>query len=173
MERLKVYHRDRCRGEAMIERDEGRAEIRVTMEDPADGLYRAVLMGNRGQMTLGVLDPKNGKLMLRRRPDWRDVERLGELRSVQVSCSFAFRKKGIWQKTEQPADLVGSAFLKERLACQPCGWWRKEDGQLRLALPLETGRPFPLEALFCFGRIDIVEGQKCVVYTFDGNDMPL
>ena len=37
---------------------------------------------------------------------------------------------------------------------------------LLLALPLEEGKPFPLEALFCLGRIQRVEGSRCVVYAF-------
>ena len=37
---------------------------------------------------------------------------------------------------------------------------------LLLALPLEEGRPFPLEALFCLGRIQRVEGRRCVIYAF-------
>jgi len=36
MEALKVFCRDRCRGEATVERRDGRAEIEVSMEDPAD-----------------------------------------------------------------------------------------------------------------------------------------
>ena len=39
-------------------------------------------------------------------------------------------------------------------------------GTILLALPLEEGRPFPLEALFCLGRIQCVEGSRCVVYAF-------
>ena len=35
-----------------------------------------------------------------------------------------------------------------------------------LALPAEEGRPFPLECLFCLGRLERVEGQRCVVYAF-------
>ena len=34
------------------------------------------------------------------------------------------------------------------------------------ALPLEPGAPFPLEALFCLGRVEQVEGTRCVVYAF-------
>ena len=37
---------------------------------------------------------------------------------------------------------------------------------LLLALPLEPGAPFPLEALFCLGRVEQVEGTRCVVYAF-------
>ena len=172
MEQLKVYCRDRCRGEAQIETADGRAEISVTMEDPADGLYRAVLVGAWGQLTLGVLEPKGGNLVLRRRPYLRDVDRLGELHCVQADCSFHFRKKKLWQKTETPAALVESDFLRKRLTAVSCAWWRREKERLILALPLEEGRPFPLEALFCLGKIQCVEERWCVVYGFDKNELP-
>ena len=33
-------------------------------------------------------------------------------------------------------------------------------------ITLEPGAPFPLEALFCLGRVEQVEGTRCVVYAF-------
>ena len=42
----------------------------------------------------------------------------------------------------------------------------REEPLLLLALPAEEGRPFPLECLFCLGRLERVEGQRCVVYAF-------
>ena len=42
----------------------------------------------------------------------------------------------------------------------------REGMVLLVALPLEEGRPFPLEALFCLGRMECVEGRRCVVYAF-------
>ena len=173
MERVKVYCRENCRGEATMEQSEGRVEIRVAMDDPADGLYRATLVGTRGQMALGIMESQKESLILRRRPWLRDVERLGEVQRVQVNCAFPFRGKCVWQEAEQPSKLVDHVFLKERLASLSRAWWRREGGKLFLALPLEKEEPFPLEALFCFGKIDCVEGRRCVVYAFDSNGMPL
>ena len=59
-----------------------------------------------------------------------------------------------------------SRFLIDRLRPAGRGWWRREGSVLLLALPLEEGKPFPLEALFCLGRIQRVEGSRCVVYAF-------
>ena len=173
MERLRVYCRDSCRGEATIQSYGGRAEIAVRMEDPGDGLYRAALLGERGEMVLGVLEPCKGTLILRRRPYWRDVERLGTLESVRAECSFTFPRKRTWQRSGEPAELVSRTFLKERLAGIPCAWWRRDEGKLILALPLDEGKGFPLEALFCFGRIACVEGRQCVVYTLDREENPV
>ena len=45
-----------------------------------------------------------------------------------------------------------------------------EGERLELALPLEEGQPFPLEPLFCLGRLERVAGQLCVVYAFRGEE---
>ena len=55
MERLKLYCQDVCRGEITLRSEGGRTEIRASMEDPGDGLYRAVLRGESGELMLGVL----------------------------------------------------------------------------------------------------------------------
>lgn len=173
MEQVTVYCRERSCGEGRIVQENGRADIRITMDDPGDGLYRAALVGERGQLALGVLEPEGGRLTLRRRPYWRDVERLGTLRSVQAVCSFPFRKKGAWQRTEQPDQLVSGDFLRKRLAPLPCAWWRREGTELSLALPLEDEHPFPLVTFFCFGRMDTIGSCRCVIYTFDREERPL
>lgn len=173
MERFHVYCREKRCGEGHLVREEGRADIRVTMEDPGDGLYRAALVGEEGQLALGVLAPQNGRLLLRRRPYLRDVERLGTLQRVQAVCSFPFRQRAVWQRTAQPSALATDDFLRKRLADVPCAWWRREGEQLTLALPLEEGKPFPLEMLFCFGRVKTVEGCRCVLYTLDAQGHPL
>ena len=173
MERLRIYCGARDCGEATLRADGERVEIRAGMEDPGDGLYRAVLIGTAGQLALGVMEPAAGQLALKRRPAQREVERLGKLLRVQTECSFPFRKGKVWQQTEKPSQLVKSEFLMKRLAeCHRC-WWRREEEQLILALPWGEGERFPLESLFCFGRVSMVEGCRCVIYTLDSAEVPL
>ena len=173
MEELKVFCREKCRGEATVERKDGRSEIAVSMEDPADGLYRAVLVGERGQLPLGVMEPHHGTLVLRRRPYLRDVEKLGMLRSIQVSRSFAFRRGETWKRTDRPMDLFKSSFLRDRLVRYKTAWWKKRENTLLLALPLDEDAPFPLETMFCLARIEVVDDRRCVVYTFDRQEGPI
>lgn len=172
MERLEVYCRGTSCGEASVKAEEGRIGIDVSVKDPGDGLYRAFLVGTAGEMPLGVLEPGNGRLALRRRPGRRDVERLGTLLRVRAECSFPFRKGNVWQKTEKPSQLVKSRFLMERLGAFRQCWWRREGERLVLALPWGEGDRFPLEPLFCFGRVSTVEGCRCVVYTLDAAEVP-
>ena len=170
MERLPLYGQDQRRGEVTLSLwgpNGARTEIRTSMDDPGDGLYRAFLLGERGELPLGVLAPEDGRLTVCRRLYNRDVAALGKLLRGEARRSFRFEETGLcWRETCCPAQLFHSRFLIDRLRPAGRGWWRREGSVLLLALPLEEGKPFPLEALFCLGRIQRVEGSRCVVYAF-------
>lgn len=170
MERLKVYCRGECCGEATVKENGCRVEICAEITDPGDGLYRAVLAGERGEVSLGVMEPRNGMLTLRRRPEQCEVARVGGGRCIRVGCSFPFGKRHVWTRTDEPAQLVHDEFLRQRLAQQPCAWWRRSGDEILVALPLKADAPFPLETMFCLARVERVEGELCVVYTIDGGE---
>lgn len=165
MERVKLYCREACCGEITLHPEGNRTEIRAAMDDPGDGLYRAALSGEQGRLLLGVLEPAGRELRLCRRLYSRDVAGLGPLRRGEAWCSFRFQET-VWRESSQPAQLFQGKFLQSRLRGVERAWWRREGELLLLALPLEEGKPFPLEALFCLGRLEQVEGRSCVVYTF-------
>lgn len=174
MERLPLTCQNGERGEVTVCPQGARTELRCSISDPGDGLYRAYLLGERGELALGVLAPEGGRLTLCRRLYSRDVTALGPLLRGESRQSFRFQDapreappgQARWRETHCPAQLFQSRFLQSRL--QPIGraWWRREGMLLKLALPLEGGKPFPLESLFCLGRVTYVEGVRCVMYTF-------
>ena len=173
MEKIRIIRRGECCGEATLCSRGDRMEIRMEMDDPGDGLYRAVLRGERGQLALGVLEQAAGRLSLCRRPWRRDVDALGRLAVVETVCSFPFRKKCGWEKVRQPANRFRTPMIRDRLANIEEAWIRREGEHRFLALELVDGRPFPLEMLFCLGKVRSVEGRRCVVYRFDRDEMPL
>lgn len=170
MERLPLYCQGEQRGEVTLSlrgSNGTRREIIASMDDPGDGLYRAFLLGERGELPLGVLAPEGGRLAVCRRFYYRDLETLGQLRRGEARRSFRFADTGPrWRETCCPAQLFRGRFFRERLRCYGRGWWRREGPLLLLALPLEEGKPFPLALLFCLGRVECVEGVRCVVYAF-------
>lgn len=173
MKQVPLYCRGIGCGVATLREMEGRLEICGEMPDPGDGLYRAVLVGERGELPLGVMEPKNGALVLRRKPALCDTARIGAVRCVRAGCSFSFQKKVVWNQTSCPAELFHDPFLCDRLAAQRCAWWRRGAHRLTLALALKTDAAFPLEALFCFARIERVEGELCAVFVFDEKETPV
>ena len=174
MDRLPLTSRSGARGEVTVCPQGARTELRAFMDDPGDGLYRVFLLGEQGELPLGVLAPENGRLELCRRLYSRDVAALGPLLRGEARRSFRFQDapqaiqpdQSRWHETHCPAQLFQSRFLQNRLRPVGRAWWRREGALLVLALPLEEGRPFPLEALFCLGQVQCVEGIRCVVYTF-------
>ncbi len=169
MERVKLYLRENCRGEIALCPQGSRVEVRAVMEDPGDGLYRAVLCGGNGELPVGVLAPENGVLEARRLLYRRDLEGLGEPLRGEARCSFHFQA-ACWRETRCPAELFQSEFWGSRLEPQELGWWRREGDRLYLALPLAEDRPFPLETLFCLARVESVEGRTCAVFMFQGDE---
>lgn len=169
MERIGLYRQGAKVGEIRLTPCGARTEIDASMDDPGDGLYRAFLLGERGELPLGVLAPEGGRLGLKKQVYGRDVAALGALHRGEARCSFPFRgSQGgrCWRETCCPAQLFQSRFFQQRLRSIGRAWWRREGALLWLALPLEKGKPFPLEALFCLGRVECVEGARCVVYAF-------
>lgn len=170
MERLPLYCRGERRGEVSLSLwgpNGARTELAAAMDDPGDGLYRAFLLGERGELPLGVLAPEGGRLAVCRRVYHRELEKLGPLLRGEARRSFRFEDDAPrWRESRRPARLFQNQFLTERLQDRERAWWRREGELLLLALPLEEGKPFPLEALFCLGRMEDVEGRRCVVYAF-------
>ena len=86
MERVKLCCLGEAAGEVLLTPEGSRTIIRAAMEDPEDGLYRAWLVGDRGELALGVMEPGGGKLTACRRVYRRDVESLGVLRRREADC---------------------------------------------------------------------------------------
>ena len=172
MKQVELYCQDARGGEATLRVDGVRVEIYARMRDPGDGLYRAVLEGECSELPLGVMEARDGELVLRRRPERGEIERMGRVRRIRVARSFAFGEKSIWTRTEEPSSLFGDDFWRHRLKNQSYAWWRRERSALVLAMPLKENAPFPLETLFCFARVERVEHEVCVVFNFDENEVP-
>ena len=173
MEQVNVYCGGRCVGEVELRDVGGRTEIIGAAENPGDGLYRAVLIGWGGELPLGVMESANDRLILRRRPETAAVARLGLIDRVEMVCSFPFRKKTVWSETQTPGNLFRDVFLRQQLEKIRRALWRRAGGTTTLAMPLRDGEPFPLMALFCFARIERVEGERCAVFCFDEREEPV
>lgn len=165
MERVKLYCQGECCGEAVLRQEGGQTQVRASMPDPGDGLYRAALAGEGGKVLLGVMEPEGRELVVSRRLYTRDIAGLGPQRRGEAWRSFAFQRT-CWQETGSPAGLFQDKFLQTRLRNVERAWWRREDGLLLLALPVAEDAPFPLEAMFCMARVEQVEGLPCAVYAF-------
>lgn len=173
MERVKLYCGGAVAGEITLVPDGLRTLVRAQMDDPGDGLYRAALLGERGELLLGVMEPKGGKLLVSRRLLTRDLAVVGSVQAGEATCSIPFGEEKRWRESLCPEKLLRSHFWRSRLRGVERCWWRREGKRLYMALPVEKGRPFPLETIFCLAEIRPVGDRVCAVYSFDESERPL
>lgn len=173
MERMELYCGGRAAGEIILTCAGSRVEVRAAMAAPGDGLYRAALLGERGELPLGVMEPRSGELVLCRSFYRRDVSALGPLLRGEARRSIPFTGPRAWRRTARPGDLFQSRWLRERLAAPATALWRREGERLCVALPYDPTRPFPLETLFCLARLEQIDGRRWVVYGFDREERPV
>ena len=172
MEEIRLFCGGQPKGRVLLSEGDSHREVRSSMEDPGDGLYRAFLVGERGELPLGVMEPVAGRLTVSRRLYSRDIAALGRLERGEARLSFRFEESA-WQSTNNPEEASALPELHGRLRKFPRAWRRREGERLLLAIPLKEGEPFPLETLFCLARVLRVEGQLCAVYAFDRQGQPL
>ena len=104
--------------------------------------------GETGNLRIGVLEPENGCLQIRRRFSKRLTDPLGPILRGELRPLGEEREQ--WEPLRP--ELLRSPYLRCRLGglsdvltCRP------ERGRL-IAVPRDDAAPFPLEAMFCFTR---------------------
>lgn len=174
MEHVALYCGGRTAGEITLEERGSQVVVRAAMATPGDGLlYRAALLGERGELPLGVMEPQGGQLVLCRRLYRRDVAALGPLLHGEARQSFAFAGPRLWRRTTRPGALFQSQWLRERLTDCAAALWRRDGERLYVALPYDPAQPFPLETLFCLAQLERIDGKPWVVYSFDRAEQPV
>ena len=147
-----------------------RAEYRLS----CPRVLRLFAVGNRGELRLGIPEPRSGVFRLTRRLSAREGEKAGsllrgELRGTEEEEEPASR----WQSAEDPRLLFRTAFLRDQLRGCQGALTRQENGLRYLALPFDRRRPFLLTSLFCFARVRRIGGGEYAVFCFDRDENPV
>lgn len=139
---------------------------------PEEGLWCAWVVGDRGELRLGVLEPEGKQGTIRRRFSGRLTAPLGRLLRGEIRPAGA-KEPGSWEPAPAPDQLFRAPWLRQRMKGAQ-GARIRQAGELRyLALPYDPAKPFPLTTLFCFARLRRIGGEDFVVYAFDGQDRPV
>ena len=173
MEQLPLYCQGERRGEVVLSLwgpNGARTEIAAAMDDPGDGLYRAFLLGEGGELPLGVLAPEGQCLRVTRRFSPSEMGRAGAVRHGLRRLSYAFERGG------EPWQAVTDGFFRRRfqgrLRSGEGALWQKEGDGRVLAIPWDCGRPFPLMELMCFVRLRQMKGRLYGCILFDKDEWP-
>lgn len=144
-------------------------EYRVVCRASRPDLLRAFLVGERGEVRLGVLAPEGGALTIRRRLSRQETVRLGKL----LRCEVRQNEESSWERVQQPELLLKPSMISEQLR-GVSGVMTKTFSERRyIAVPYDPKRPFPLTALFCFAKISVLDGWKYAVFAFDRHGKPV
>lgn len=142
------------------------------------GLYKCWLTGAGGKALLGTLIPEGEVLRLRRTLSVAELKGHGVWpptgAEAVLAFSFSEKKAGSpqgWHRENNPARLMGEPLLA-RAAGEGRALFRQEAGGFCLAYHFRTDRPFPLTPLFCFARLERLEGEDYVVFSFRPSGCP-
>ncbi len=168
MDKYPMYLDGRAAGELSVTEvgmyDDYRAACRI----PGPAFLRAYLVGEQGEMLLGVLAPEGGAYSIRRRLSRRETSDLGKL----LRCDARREGERAWERVPAPEGLLKSPWLSHML--QGVSGVLTQQGKERrlVAIPYDSAKPFPLAPLFCFAKICRIEGTLHVVYAFDAQEQP-
>ena len=168
-----VYCGQTLAGRVYLRENSGRLQAEMVCRRDDSGLFRGWLVGERGELALGVLAPEAEGLCARRLlpEDWRAV--LGEVLRGEMRLSFPFRAEEGWRKVEEPRRFFRCSAFGLGLGEIEGALWRESRGLRLLALPFDNRRPFLLSALFCFARIREIDGKAYAVFAFDQEENPV
>ncbi len=147
---------------------------------PADGrgLYKCWLSGSEGKALVGTFVPEGGVLKLNRTLPVAQLKSCGAWPPTEAEAVMAFsfteKKPSIpegWRCEPNPARLMGEPLLAQA-AGERSALCRREEGGFSLAYPFDSEKPFPLTPLFCFARLERLEGRDYLVFPFRPGGCP-
>lgn len=173
MDKFPLVWRERAVGELSAEREALYTWFDARCRLPGEGLWCAWVVGENGELRLGVLEPAGDRAAIRRRFSDRMTAPLGRLLRGEVRSAAPAAERGDWQSAEEPETLFRAPLLRQRLRGVQGALTRTGQGRRFLALPYDREKPFLLTALFCFARVRRIQGREYAVFAFDEEENPL
>ncbi|MBQ7778072.1 MAG: hypothetical protein IJ396_04130 [Oscillibacter sp.] len=135
---------------------------------PGEGMWHVWLVGESGELRLGLLEPAGERAVLRKRLSLRSWGQLGTLRCARLR-PFGGGEADWWAGGQLP---FRTPWLRRELAGRKDILLRTEQGRTWVAIPYEAEKPFPLTQLFCLCRICRIRGREYAVFSFDAAETP-
>lgn len=172
MDKFPICWKDVSVGELTVEREVlytcFSAEVCLPKND---GLWCIWLIGNRGEVRLGIPEPKGNVATISRRFSDRMATPLGNL--LRGELRPVVKQHTAWKPVLSPENLFWSHWLREKLSGYH-GLLSKQSGRCKfLAVPYDKGKAFPLIDLFCFSLLLRIEGRSYLVFVFDEKEQAM
>lgn len=164
-------------GAVTVRREGNQAICQAIRASEGSGFYKAWLYGEEKRFLLGTLIPEGGALRLRRAVPVVQLERRGVWPPAGAEILPAVpagenRPPAGWSWVDcpgrllrdPPAEAAGQKLVRALL--------RREEEGFELAFPFNPTVPFPLEPLFCLGRLERLDRVWHVLFSFSARGCP-
>lgn len=173
MDKFPLIYAGRSVGELTVEQEGLYTRFSAVCHLPKEGVWCAWVVGEQGELRIGVLEPCGLEASISRRFSNRQVAPLGALRGGELRPAGEQPDCTDWKAMRRPEDWFRTPWL--------CGQLRSLHGVLaaqegtvcRIAIPYSPRQPFPMTQIFCFARVTMVCGHWYVLYAFDQNELPI
>ena len=169
MDKFSLCWQGKVLGEIAVEAEPLYSSFAVRCRLPRQGLWCVWLVGECGELRLGVLEPQGDTAVLRRRFSNRMTASLGRLRRGEL------RRVASGEAEWEPmaGDVFRTPWLRQQLR-EKTGVLVRQTGSRRLlAIPYDGKTAFPLPAVFCFSVIRRIRGKEYAVFAFDEEEWPV
>ena len=165
-------------GSILCQEQRDHVEVIAHWNNDGRGLYKGYLQGEHGQLELGALLPEGNQLNLRRSISIAKLKQVGcwPITGGQLVLVHSFGGTGLptgWRKEENPARLFAHDVILRNAAEQlgRCLLCQSEAG-FGLAIPYHQNKPFEMLPVFCFARLEQLNGTWYVVFRFHPDASP-
>ena len=152
-------------GELTVERETRYTCFAAQVCLPKDSLWCLWVVGDKGKLRLGVLEPNEGGALLRRRFSDQLVMPIGKV--IRGEIHPVRERTYEWEPVMSIEQVFTSAWLRKKL-CGQDGMLRKECGKGQsIAIPYDKERCFTAIELFCCARLMDITGKLYLTLCFN------
>lgn len=137
---------------------------------PDIGPMRLFVVGEQGELRLGVIQPEDGAFVLRRQISVREAASAGRILRCELHSDVSLEPE--WERAVEPEKLFRDPALKRHLQNGTDVLIRRSSDRCFVALPFDVRRPFPMTDLFCLARIRRIRQRQYAVFCFDRQEKP-
>ena len=131
---------------------------------------RLFVVGEQGELRLGVIQPENGKFILCRQISARETAAAGRILRCELRSDVSGEPE--WERVVEPEKLFRDPALKRHLRNGTDVLIRRSSDRCFVALPFDVRRPFPMTDLFCLARVRRIRQRPYAVFCFDRQEKP-
>lgn len=173
MDKFPLIYAGRSAGELKVEQEGLYTRFSAVCRLPKEGVWCAWVVGERGELRVGVLEPCGLEATISRRFSNRLTVPLGPIRTGELRPAGEQEDSADWKAMRRPEDWFRTPWLCGQLRSFRGVWAAREGTVCRVAIPYDSKQPFPMPQIFCFARVATVSGRRCVLYAFDQNELPV